>query len=246
MGGLFGAAPTIEIRMTKRKVARTVPADLPAEADRVKMDYNGNRVETSDAMEVEVWRLPEALAWIRAARSECDAFVREARTAGERAFDLQGPRSGEIAEEGRMLLDMAAAGKIELYSPSGPIDKSRLGPEAMILPHGGSFAIWPHIHRVYYECIIDVWCERRNVQSLWRYADLSIASDERECQRWLEGEMRVASQTKTKKFCQEEARSRLPSLGVKGFGRAWDRAIEATGAQAWRRAGRRPKPKITT
>lgn len=237
--------------MTKRKVARIVPADLPAEADRVKMDYNGDRVETSDAMEVEVWRLPEALAWIRAtrkdfSRSECDAFVRDARTAGERAFDLQGPRSGEIAEEGRMLLDMAAAGKIELYSPSGPIDKSRLGPDAMILPHGGSFAIWPHIHRVYHECITDVWCERRKVQSLWPYADLSIASDERKCQRWLEEEMRVASQPKSRKSRLEEARSRFPRLSVRGFGRAWVRAIEATGAHAWRQAGRRPKPKITT
>lgn len=210
------------------------------------LDYLG--YSNSDPLKVETWRLPETLAWIRSiiksfARPDREQFVRDAREVGERAFHLDGPRSGDIRLEGRLLLDRAARGEIKLYAPAGIVQVHYLGPSALILPGGDTFAIWPYQHAEYGDHIIDVWCERKEVQRLWPATAQTTIRAELKCQVWLEELMRASpsSPDRPKSQYRAEAIGTFRGLGERSFTRAWDNAIRATGAVAWSRAGRKSR-----
>lgn len=209
-------------------------------------DYHGYSVLDANPLEVETWRLPESLAWIRSitksfARSDREQFVRDARQGGEGAFHLDGPRSGDIRLEGRLLLDRAALGHIAFYAPGGMVLSHYLGPSALILPRGATFAIWPWQHAKYDEHLVDVWCKRQDVQRLWRAPEATTIGNETKCQHWLEGMMRASplAPDRSKVQYRAEAIQMFPRLPVRGFERAWLAAIKATGAIAWSLPGRR-------
>lgn len=68
----------------------------------------------------------------------------------------------------------------------------------------------------------------------------STVGVERECSLWLRGLMRIApGQPKSKSSMRAAAAQRYPSLSKRGFDRAWERAVEESGATAWSRSGRR-------
>jgi hypothetical protein len=62
---------------------------------------------------------------------------------------------------------------------------------------------------------------------------------ERDCCRWLVEQMRASPNRKTKSrnALMGEARRIYPSLAVRQFRRAWDRAIAESGAYQWAKAG---------
>jgi len=218
---------------------------LVAEPIASTLDYLGYSLKI-DPLKVEFWRLPEILAWIRSitksfAPPDREQFVKDAREVGEGAFHLIGPRSGDIRLEGRLLLDRAARGEIELHSPAGIVQPHYLGPSALILPRGITFAIWPWQHAMHDEHILDVWCERQHVQRLWRSPELTTIGSESKCQHWLEKMMRASPRApdRPKAQYQVEAIRRFPALGKRSFSRAWEGAIKSTGAVGWSHPGRK-------
>ncbi len=58
------------------------------------------------------------------------------------------------------------------------------------------------------------------------------------CQRWLSELMKIGP-PQPKASVRAQAFTTFPNLSKRGFDRAWDRAIEKTGADAWRAPGRR-------
>jgi hypothetical protein len=71
----------------------------------------------------------------------------------------------------------------------------------------------------------------------------SKISRETECRKWLEQQMRASPVLRhgEKQDYRDEANERFAGLGGNEFNRAWSAAITATGATAWRRAGRPKK-----
>jgi hypothetical protein len=69
------------------------------------------------------------------------------------------------------------------------------------------------------------------------------ARAEAHCRAWLAERMKVSPCHPTpKRKCLEEAKRNFPGLSDRGFVRAWDEAIQTTGAVAWSKAGRRSAP----
>jgi hypothetical protein len=73
----------------------------------------------------------------------------------------------------------------------------------------------------------------------------TVIKNEAECFRWLVGEMRQSptARPKPKSAFWKEARTRFRSIGVRQFDRAWDKAVDESGARNWTKAGRPPKAK---
>jgi hypothetical protein len=73
--------------------------------------------------------------------------------------------------------------------------------------------------------------------------DKSSAKAESDCRRWLEGEMRKSphQRPKGRRDFRAEALSKFAGLSGRAFDRAWEKAIEATGAKDWARVGRPKK-----
>jgi hypothetical protein len=85
---------------------------------------------------------------------------------------------------------------------------------------------------------------RKFVQARWprpkKSAALkSRANAERECQRWLEDEMRKSPDQRLQTFSafMSDAMGRFNGLSQRAFRRAWDNAIVQASASAWQKAG---------
>jgi hypothetical protein len=92
-----------------------------------------------------------------------------------------------------------------------------------------------------YEPYTKVRFRRDDLVRLWPRPEPK-ASAEVECRRWLVGIMRESRERpKPKAQLQAEALKKSPGLGVLGFKRAWNLAIEEAAAPQWKRAGRRTK-----
>jgi hypothetical protein len=94
--------------------------------------------------------------------------------------------------------------------------------------------------------ILDRWSKpsRRNA---------SLANSERKCIAWLKVEMNAwlkeVKQSPKKppagrNTYSERAPENFPGLSKEGFGRAWRKAIDATGARAWSKPGRKAKSPV--
>jgi hypothetical protein len=92
--------------------------------------------------------------------------------------------------------------------------------------------------------------EKERVRSRWPFdsqaekqsATPAIVSAENACRKWLESQMRVSPKKRPKPRGDffTEAAKKFDGLSERGFVRAWDRAMQSSGA-AWSRAGRPKK-----
>jgi hypothetical protein len=90
----------------------------------------------------------------------------------------------------------------------------------------------------------DLQVRRTDVMAQWPAADAKggSISTEQACQRWLAKLMKDSAESPVSKGkLRSMAMEKFRGLSAKGFYRAWNSAIEATGAKAWAKAGRRPR-----
>jgi hypothetical protein len=85
--------------------------------------------------------------------------------------------------------------------------------------------LWTHLQLI-----------KDDILSRWPRPD-SKAKPEQDCYRWLLAQMRQSTEMRPKSRTAE-AIEKFPSLGARQFRRAWDRAIEESGATGWSKAGR--------
>lgn len=81
--------------------------------------------------------------------------------------------------------------------------------------------------------------KRDDLLKLWPPIAATV-NVEQNCRRWLIEQMRESKTVKrfTKAFFKEAAKKKFPTLSGRQFLRAWNDAIEASGATAWKRPGR--------
>jgi hypothetical protein len=117
------------------------------------------------------------------------------------------------------------------YFPTGE-DEWKNGFDDRFFAQGNLNARWTHLQ-----------VRREHVLKLWPKPDTKSKSQV-DCRRWLVAQMRESPEArpKPKLEFQKEAQKKFRPLAARQFQKAWDAAIEESGATGWAKAGR-PKGK---
>lgn len=216
-----------------------------------------------DPLDLEAWPLACALAWIIAidgawSPEPRNELIRHSYCHEARALPV------DTLKASRKFLDYAASNPdlLLLHHPEGLIERSQLGPDALIFPtkdDSGILTFGLRVHQTIGSVVdirkklLGVWCLAREVQAAWPAPSLQIAkvgntaNAEIECCKWLIDRMNAdPSHTRKPKLeWYRAACKQFPGLGnaknavpSKSFVRAWTAAISSTGAK-WNAPGRK-------